>query len=114
MKGKYLSGYKNIVVVSEDSANGVYNNDQPIPQNQLSATLNNGVPGKKYDVSDLETGKVWLVGSKLPEENEFTHHFVYNEKHRQRLWDHYLKNGMHFFILEVDIPLRLKQDATPF
>ena len=68
----------------------------------------------KFEVEELETQKVWLFGYKLRHQEKFDIEIVYTEKRKQKLWDYHSKNNNHFFIQEIQIPVYIKKEVTPF
>lgn len=106
-------GKSNIFIINE-SEETPYQNNGRIPAEQINVKNAIKLEGKLFDVSDLSTQKVWLVGSKLPSDETFHLHLVYSLKHKQRLWDHFSKNGIHFFFTEIEVPYRLNDKTAPF
>jgi len=69
---------------------------------------------QKFEIDELTTVKAWIIGSKTRIEDEFFTQLVYREKHKQKLWDAFSKSNTQFYIMEIELPLYIKKDVTPF
>lgn len=68
----------------------------------------------KFEIEELTFETIWLFGYKLRHQQKFDHEICYTEKRRQKLWDFHSKNNNHFFIQEIQLPVYIKKEVTPF
>lgn len=72
------------------------------------------VKAKMFEVKELTTIPAWIVGSKLKIEDTFFTQIVFSLKLKQKLWTHFLGNGMDYYFMEIDLPINLKPETAPF
>lgn len=69
---------------------------------------------QKFEVDELTTERAWIFGYKLRTQDKFDTQLVYTVKHKQKLWDSFSKSNTQFYIIEIDLPVYIKKDVTPF
>jgi len=68
----------------------------------------------KFEVEELTFETAWLFGYKMRHQQKFDHEICKTEKRRQKLWSYCSNNNLHFFIQEIQIPVYIKKEITPF
>lgn len=69
----------------------------------------------QFEPDELQTGKQWILGTKLKSEDYFhvqviTHYKTYSSLFTKCLND----KNIDFYFMEIELPVKLKPETVPF
>jgi len=69
----------------------------------------------KFNPEELETGKNWILGTKLKSEDHFYLQVVTDYKRYSSLFTKCLNDkNIDFYFMEIELPIKLKPETVPF